>query len=843
MTAKCTVQAEIIACLTQPPRTEPAGPPSAAVQFIGGLLAEAHNRRLGILQEHDVGQGAAADPPELLGHRRLVRLAGDRLLVHVDHGLGLLQGAVLDLQAGVVLLVLALADALPVVPEAALVPRLVGAPLRGERVVLELRLDGLDAAVVLRLLRLVLRLQILLPDVKLADALLAVLVQTLQHRQGGEEICRALRLKVELQAARGDFLCSFLAGAGAATSWRRLMSASKPDHSEAQKRRSAAFTSVTALHSAARAAAPDLEAEATVTGKAPWAAKRSERTGMAQRTWEHPGGVRKELEGVVQWSGIHPGVQLLDDTQPSDAWWRQARLSLMQAWGTLDAYNTRVGDVHDKQMSMIDLLVLNSDGETPELEMAFDSEEYLLRQSQHDGDSDDVPQAFLQRSSRHSKSRPGAAASASAAASAAQRRSREMQNMGEAGWRRIKESGGRCSALVRLTTDNKDLMVGHTTFSDYSEMNRIFKYYDFPNEDGVVRRMGFSSYPGVAGSTDDYYLLDSGLVITETTISMLTDEPYDKLDDSKVQIPDFMRIMVASRLAKTGAEWAKLMTDTSTGTYSSQWMVVDYNAFIPGSAVKNGTLTVIEQVPGMSRTADMSQRLQQMGFWGSENRAWFEDVRNASGSTEAEELHGALFSADNNPRANIFKATAPKVQTLADMRAELRRNKWPHEVDGGESNTPDHAISARGDLDKSRPNANGGVDSKVTNRCLARLLQCDAISGPTADDQQPFRWQDPATGKELFPGEPHDGLPNEWNFKWERMAPDGAAAAACLAERECTLPDFLGVGRCFASSGGAKGNQAPHHVFIAVVDFNVHEPSYWIVRCGAHDPSLLVRRP
>mmetsp|Transcript_153723 Transcript_153723/g.492861 ORF Transcript_153723/g.492861 Transcript_153723/m.492861 type:complete len:684 (+) Transcript_153723:96-2147(+) len=489
----------------------------------------------------------------------------------------------------------------------------------------------------------------------------------------------------------------------------------------------------------------------------------------------------KSLKELCNRSGIHPGVQLLDDTQPSDAWWRQARLSLMQAWGTLDAYNTRVGDVHDKQMSMIDLLVLNSDGETPELEMAFDSEEYLLRQSQHDGDSDDVPQAFLQRSSRHSKSRPGAAASAFAAASAAQRRGREMQNLGEAGWRRIKESGGRCSALVRLTKDNKDLMVGHTTFSDYSEMNRIFKYYDFPNEDGVVRRMGFSSYPGVAGSTDDYYLLDSGLVITETTISMLTDEPYDKLDDSKVQIPDFMRIMVASRLAKTGAEWAKLMTDTSTGTYSSQWMVVDYNAFIPGSAVKNGTLTVIEQVPGMSRTADMSQRLQQMGFWGSENRAWFEDVRNASGSTEAEELHGALFSADNNPRANIFKATAPKVQTLADMRAELRRNKWPHEVDGGESNTPDHAISARGDLDKSRPNANGGVDSKVTNRCLARLLQCDAISGPTADDQQPFRWQDPATGKELFPGEPHDGLPNEWNFKWERMAPDGAAAAACLA--------------------------------------------------------------
>jgi len=304
-------------------------------------------------------------------------------------------------------------------------------------------------------------------------------------------------------------------------------------------------------------------------------------------------------------------------------------------------------------------------------------------------------------------------------------------------------------------------------------MNRIFKYYDFPLGDHVVQKMGFSSYPGVAGSTDDYYLLDSGLVITETTISMLTDEPYDKLQDNLTQVPDFMRIMVANRLARSGTHWAELMTQSATGTYSSQWMAVDYNKFTPGEHLKPGVLTVIEQVPGMSHTEDMSARLQEKGFWASENRAWFKGVRDSIGATEAEELHGNLFSAENSPRAHIFNASAPEVQSLADMRVEMRRNRWPHEVDGGEDNTPDHAIAARGDLNTDRPNANGAVDAKVTNRCLAKQLQCHAVSGPTADTQQPFRWNDAKTGKELFPDMPHAGLPDLWNFGWVHMTPSG----------------------------------------------------------------------
>lgn len=490
----------------------------------------------------------------------------------------------------------------------------------------------------------------------------------------------------------------------------------------------------------------------------------------------------KEVKTIVNRSNMKG--RLSDSTVPSDPFWQQARFALMQSWGMMDAYNRQVDHVKGKPMSLVDLLILNSDGETPELETAYDMEEYLLRQSERDGDADSADndnsgKVFLQRRTKHAQQlwkdrQPEQGRSTWRQGTLAQRE-HTLMSLDDNAWRKIKQSSGRCSALVRLTKDNKDLMVGHTTFSDYAEMTRVFKYYDFPLGDNVVQKMGFSSYPGVAGSTDDYYLLDSGLVVTETTISMLTDEPYDKLDDNGTMVPDFMRIMIANRLAKTGKEWVDVMKKSATGTYSSQWMVVDYNLFEPGKALRNDTLWVIEQTPGINHAKDMTSLLQSQGYWSSENRAWFKDVRDSIGATEAEDLHGALFSADRNPRANIFKATAPELQTLLDMRSEMERNRWPHEVDGGPTNEPDHAIAARGDLAKENPDPNGGVDAKVTNFCLAKQLQCDAISGPTHESQKPFKWTD-SHGKQLYPDAPHDGLPDLWNFDWVRMSPEGEAS-------------------------------------------------------------------
>ena len=98
----------------------------------------------------------------------------------------------------------------------------------------------------------------------------------------------------------------------------------------------------------------------------------------------------------------------------------------------------------------------------------------------------------------------------------------------------------------------------------------------------------------------------------------------------------------------------------------------------------------------------MTTTLLKTGYWASYNRPWFEDVRKKTGVTEAEDLHGVLFSRDKSPRANIFRKTVPYVENLKQMQKEMRRNRWPNEVDGGERNTPDHAIAARSDID-NRP--------------------------------------------------------------------------------------------------------------------------------------------
>jgi len=326
---------------------------------------------------------------------------------------------------------------------------------------------------------------------------------------------------------------------------------------------------------------------------------------------------------------------------------------------------------------------------------------------------------------------------------------------------------------VRLS--DKDLLFGHTTFSDFSEMTRIFKFYDMPLPGAAAKKIMFSSYPGVAGSTDDYYVTDSGLAVTETTISMLTDEVYDVINDTpkKQEIPDYMRILLSTRVATSGKHWIDLMRDSATGLYSSQWMVVDSNKIQKSKdsiKLNPGAFYVLDQIPGTQHSADMTETLKKNGYWGSQNRAWFDDVRDHMGASQAEEMDGRVFSKDKSPRAVIFKATAGSVENLEEMKQEMQRNRWPHEIDGGDKNTPDHAIAARSDLGGFNV-PNGAVDSKVSSLDMIRLMQVDAISGPTTDNGRvaPFRWTDARTGRDLYPDYPHEGMPDVYNFGWVEM--------------------------------------------------------------------------
>jgi hypothetical protein len=313
-------------------------------------------------------------------------------------------------------------------------------------------------------------------------------------------------------------------------------------------------------------------------------------------------------------------------------------------------------------------------------------------------------------------------------------------------------------------------MVGHTTWGDYAKMTRIFKYYhfDLPGAHTKAKTMGFSSYPGCISSTDDFYMLDSGLVIMDTSLEILNADMYNRVAEfpANAQVPDFMHVMTSNRMASSASHWAALFSEKNSGIDNAQWMIVDYNRFVPGKPVPEGTLWVLEQVPGMMFKKDMSSYLRDKGYFASYNRPFFPEVRSVSGHTAAEAEHGALYSYDKGPRANIFRNMAPLSEHLMDMRSIMNSNAWPNE--GILPNDPGHAISARMDLGFSKI-PNGGIDAKVVNRCLFRSLQCQAISGPSHTKQNPFKWRD--GGADLMQGWPHMGLPDVWNFDWIQMSP------------------------------------------------------------------------
>lgn len=54
---------------------------------------------------------------------------------------------------------------------------------------------------------------------------------------------------------------------------------------------------------------------------------------------------------------------------------------------------------------------------------------------------------------------------------------------------------------------------------------------------------------------------------------------YNYISNSDESIPNFMRIAVANQLAIDGPDWMFWYKEYNTGTYNSQWMILDYKKF------------------------------------------------------------------------------------------------------------------------------------------------------------------------------------------------------------------------------------------------------------------------
>lgn len=340
---------------------------------------------------------------------------------------------------------------------------------------------------------------------------------------------------------------------------------------------------------------------------------------------------------------------------------------------------------------------------------------------------------------------------------------------------------GSCSALIKLLPDHSDLLVAHNTWNAYQNMLRVIKQYWFqfqegPRANGPLapgNKLIFSSYPGTIFSGDDFYILSSGLVTLETTIGNQNPALWKHVQPRGCVL-EWVRSVVANRLALDGDTWAETFKRFNSGTYNNQWMVVDYKAFVPGGPSPGSrVLTVLEQIPGMVVVADKTAELYEKTYWASYNIPSFESVFNASGLPGLVAQYGDWFSYDRSPRAQIFRRDQSLVHDVDSMIRLIRYNDFLHDpLSRCKACRPqpngENAISARSDLNPAngsypfqalQQRSHGGIDAKVTSVALAKALGLVAVGGPTWDQVPPFQWS-----ASPFCGLLHMGQPDLWKF-------------------------------------------------------------------------------
>ncbi|XP_033828794.1 putative phospholipase B-like 2 [Periophthalmus magnuspinnatus] len=415
-------------------------------------------------------------------------------------------------------------------------------------------------------------------------------------------------------------------------------------------------------------------------------------------------------------------VQDQIEKQPNSPYWYQVHLALLQLKGLEDGYN----DVLSYPMGPI----------------SFNPLGFLLFQM--GGDLEDLEAALKKPS--------------------------ETQPLGS----------GSCSALIKLLPNNKDLLISHDTWNTYQSMLRIIKKYIFPFRTSPLDderipggTQAFSSYPGSIFSGDDFYILSSGLITLETTIGNSNPALWDFVQPTGA-VMEWLRNIVANRLASTGKEWAEMFSQYNSGTYNNQWMIVDYKHFTPGKTdTKEELFVVLEQIPGMILYEDKTQELMKKGYWASYNIPYYTKIFNASGCNELVDKFGPWFSLDKNPRAQIFSRNQTAVTDINSMIRLMRYNNFNEDpLSKCEGCDPpanaENAISARSDLNPEngtypfgalRQRQHGGTDMKLTSYQMYRDYGMLAVSGPTWDQLPPFQWST-SPYKDLL----HMGHPDKWTF-------------------------------------------------------------------------------
>ena len=329
-----------------------------------------------------------------------------------------------------------------------------------------------------------------------------------------------------------------------------------------------------------------------------------------------------------------------------------------------------------------------------------------------------------------------------------------------------------CSSLVKVANDLSDIWIGHNTWTTYGTMIRTFKEYRFVsnkrNEKSKV--VVFSSYPGSLSSIDDFYYLDSKLVVMETTNSNFNDTLYDLLKPETLLT--WVRVMLANRLASSGEEWIEIFKKENSGTYNNQFQVLDLNKINTiNKTIDEKAFMIIEQLPEYTESGDVTQYLTK-GYWPSYNIPYFKTIYEKSGYIETIEANPSAYDSydySGSDRPRIFRREHTNVNSLEDFKKIMRYNHYKE--DEFSKKNAAWTIASRYDLNVNgvgRPLCYGAIDVKFVSvkEILEEKNIVHIISGPTNDNQPTFSWKNTSCEINNPKRWYHEDVIDTWDFPW-----------------------------------------------------------------------------
>ncbi len=291
----------------------------------------------------------------------------------------------------------------------------------------------------------------------------------------------------------------------------------------------------------------------------------------------------------------------------------------------------------------------------------------------------------------------------------------------------------------RSSTGNEvhdDVIVAHNTVSFYGAMLRTIKAVDLTHlTDAVpVPRLLFTSYPGLVCSSDDLYHTSANITAVRVPFVRVLNNTL--VHEERPSLPAWPRALLASWEATTGADWGEFFANqTDPGTDAAQWLVVDANGLVAGSPLPAGTLTSVEQIPGMTRVADVTDKLSH-GPVRSFGLPSDHEISASSGFSAACQMPetGQPWCYQTNPRGEALMQ-----HTSADDVNEAKRvisdNTYRRsDSDPAEGVAPRYDL--RSPLDDRAPF--GAIDGKVVHVATGVV---SLRSGPTTGDGRMQSWE------------------------------------------------------------------------------------------------------